>query len=426
MAKAWVEDRWHKKKGTPTELCRQHKGAKRYRAKAHGIEAQWEVRGYDDQGKPLRKERHESYDDAEARAIELTTEITSGRHRQQQQGKILLRRYIEDVYWPSAEIPPGTRERTWQRISSSILPHLGDHELLDVGPEELNAWKAKLRESLGAGTIRTTWQNLSTILQAAHEAGRIPRNPCRGLTTARPPKRPPTNKTAWSQERFRDVRIALPDRYRMLANLGVGSGLRQGEALGWSPDDLRDGWLYVDRQLQGVGRQKWFKLPKRDKTRRVPVTPEFEKAVWEYCEEFPPVTVTLPWVNPSDPTMPMHKRPKVTVRLLTTTAYSNPISHTSWNLEIWKAALEEAGVVERLYREDGTPRDAFTEPGEHGFHVLRHTFASVHLGAGEAPTTVAEYMGDTVATVLRYYAHFIPDAGGRGLEAMGNFMSLAA
>ena len=33
--------------------------------------------------------------------------------------------------------------------------------------------------------------------------------------------------------------------------------------------------------------------------------------------------------------------------------------------------------------------------------------------------TVAEYMGDTVETVLETYAHFIPDAGGRGLEAWG-------
>ncbi|WP_353963476.1 tyrosine-type recombinase/integrase [Streptomyces erythrochromogenes] len=256
-------------------------------------------------------------------------------------------------------------------------------------------------------------------------AYRIPLNPCRGLDSARPPKRPPTNKEAWGPSVFRDVRVALHPRYRALADLGVAAGLRPGEAFAWSPDDLRDGWLYVDRQLQSIGARHWFKLPKRDKTRRLPVPTELEEALLAHMEEFPSVEVTLPWVDASEPTMAWEQRPQVTVRLLTTTAYGNPITSNIFRTDNWNPALEEAGLVKRLNRADGTPRDAWKGTEPFTFHALRHTYASVQLGAGETPVTVAEYMGDTVETVLETYAHFIPDVGGRGLEAMGNFMTVA-
>ena len=425
MAKAWVEDLWHKRNGRPNEYCRRHKGAKRYRSAAHGAGAQWQVRGYDDQGDALPKENWESFDEAENRARELTTDVISGRLRQQQRGEITLKQYFETVWWPSVEIMPGTRQRTEQRVRSCILPYLGDVPLADIGTEELNKWKVALREQVASGTVRTAWQNLSKILQAAFEGQRIPFNPCRGLDSARPPKRPATNKEAWPPSVYRDVRVALHRRYRVLADLGVAAGLRPGEAFAWSPDDLRDGWLYVDRQLQSIGARHWFKLPKRDKVRRLPVPPELEKAITAHMEEFPPKAVTLPWVDASEPNMPWENRPLVTVRLLITTAYGNSITDNIFRTDNWNPALEEAGLVERLYRDDGSQRDAWKGTDPYTFHALRHTYASVQLGAGETPVTVAEYMGDTVETVLETYAHFIPDAGGRGLEAMGSFMTAA-
>jgi len=39
---------------------------------------------------------------------------------------------------------------------------------------------------------------------------------------------------------------------------------------------------------------------------------------------------------------------------------------------------------------------------------FRHTFASIALEDGRAPTWVAEQMGDSVETVLRTYAHAVP------------------
>ncbi|MBC9719556.1 tyrosine-type recombinase/integrase [Streptomyces sp. TRM66268-LWL] len=53
------------------------------------------------------------------------------------------------------------------------------------------------------------------------------------------------------------------------------------------------------------------------------------------------------------------------------------------------------------------------------FHVLRHTFASVQLQAGESPAAVAEWMGHASPTItLEHYAHFMPEAGRKGMAVM--------
>jgi integrase len=58
-------------------------------------------------------------------------------------------------------------------------------------------------------------------------------------------------------------------------------------------------------------------------------------------------------------------------------------------------------------------------PREDGFHVLRHTFASVVLAGGETITKLADWLGHAdPAFTLRTYVHFMPRAGERGIEAL--------
>ncbi|WP_414167251.1 hypothetical protein ACMATS_06465 [Streptoverticillium reticulum] len=425
MAKAWVEDLWHKRTGEPSERCRQHDSRNQYKSKVHGKGARWQVRGLDDQGGRLPKENYESYDDAQDRAEKLSGKVKSGEYRQELLGQITLERYFWDVFWPTHPLPPGQKEKFEQRTTSCILCFpIGELPLADIGPEQLNMWTTQLRGRVEQGLVRTAWQTLSKILQAAFEAKRITQNPCRGLRSARPPRRPETERHVWGRERIHAVRQALPDRYQITEDVGLGAALRQGECFGISPDDFSgDGHLNVVRQLQNLGGRRWFKLPKNDKKRRLPIAEELEYAVDAYCKRFPPVEVTLPWVDNTDPLMPWEERPLITVRLLVTTTQRNALIHNYYNPEIWKPALEEAGVLKRLYKADGTPRKSWHDPeGGNTYHVLRDTWASQQLAAFEAPANVAKWMGDTVETIYRYYAKFIPDDGGRGLKAMSELL----
>ena len=54
-------------------------------------------------------------------------------------------------------------------------------------------------------------------------------------------------------------------------------------------------------------------------------------------------------------------------------------------------------------------------------HALRHTAASAWLSAGADIVAVAAWLGDTVETVHRTYAHLMPDADDRGRKAMDQF-----
>ncbi|MEU2831230.1 hypothetical protein ABZ667_21510 [Streptomyces lavendulae] len=51
-----------------------------------------------------------------------------------------------------------------------------------------------------------------------------------------------------------------------------------------------------------------------------------------------------------------------------------------------------------------------------GFHVLRHTYASVLLEAGQSTVTLARWPGHSSPTIT--LDHFMPEAGGKGRAAI--------
>ena len=56
---------------------------------------------------------------------------------------------------------------------------------------------------------------------------------------------------------------------------------------------------------------------------------------------------------------------------------------------------------------------------EHGFHALRHFYASEELEAGESVVSLARWLGHSdPGFTLRKYSHFLPRAGARGSVAI--------
>ena len=82
----------------------------------------------------------------------------------------------------------------------------------------------------------------------------------------------------------------------------------------------------------------------------------------------------------------------------------------------WYRAQEKAGITPP--RAKGEKRKAARDQG---MHALRHTAASAWLSAGADIVAVAAWLGDTVETVHRTYAHLMPDADDRGRKAMDQF-----
>src|SRR3546814_19916336 len=56
----------------------------------------------------------------------------------------------------------------------------------------------------------------------------IQKNPCKAPSVRRP-KTEPRKMVPWTVEQVDDVREALTEKYRLVAHLGAGLGLRQGD-----------------------------------------------------------------------------------------------------------------------------------------------------------------------------------------------------
>lgn len=83
-----------------------------------------------------------------------------------------------------------------------------------------------------------------------------------------------------------------------------------------------------------------------------------------------------------------HRRPR-TYSLLVAGRERKAINRNYFNSYVWKPALAEAGVIAPLEESapDGT---RVWEPSrEHGYHALRHFYASEQLEAGESVVSLA-------------------------------------
>jgi integrase len=154
------------------------------------------------------------------------------------------------------------------------------------------------------------------------------------------------------------VRAGLQERYRFAVDLGLGLGLRQGEA---------------------------FSLDERD--------------------------------NPEPPTNELEERQRkpITVHLVLSTSQGNKIYYRTWNEVSWRPALAAAGVIKvvgekiEVYRARTRKKPVYERSRSDMFHVLRHTFASVQLEAGESIVSLSEWLGHASPNItLDHYAHFMP------------------
>lgn len=75
------------------------------------------------------------------------------------------------------------------------------------------------------------------MLPAAVEDGCLRRNPCNSRTVT-PPAMGAHRVVPWEPDRVFAVRAAMVERFRPMVDVGAGCGLRQGEILGLSVDEI--------------------------------------------------------------------------------------------------------------------------------------------------------------------------------------------
>jgi integrase len=207
----------------------------------------------------------------------------------------------------------------------------------------------------------------------------------------------------WSDERVQAVIEALPDRYRAIAVLAVGCGLRRGGLFGLAVDDVDflPGIVHVRRQVKLVSNRRVFAPPKGGRERDIPLPESVALRLAAALKEYPARAVTLPWGKPAGEL--------VTARLVSTNADGNAIHGNTFDTRVWKPALVKAGVISG--RKVSAPSD--------GLHALRHYHASALLAGGVDIRTLSEQLGHAdPAFTLRVYCHLMPSGAERTRAAI--------
>lgn len=394
-----IEDRWQKYVELPGG------GRKKEPTSRARVGLRWRVRYVPVGG----KEKSRSFalkDDAQAFLITVRAQMQQDAYIDPALGNVTLRRYAGE--WLEGQtFAATTRERVDQRLRNHILPKLGDRTLTQLShdPAGIQSWLRGLKgpdgRPLAPGHARAVLANLSSIFSAAVDNNRIGRNPCR-VQTVKAPRIVKKKIVPWTRAEVDAAQAALPERYRVLADIGSLLGLRQGEAFALSPADVsflrRE--VHVRRQVRIVGSKLCFAPPKGGKERTVPLSPTLADRLNLHAEAFPPVAVTLPWLDP--------KGPPVTARLYVTTTAGNALDRAYFH-RLWREARAAAGLP--------PTRD-------NGFHVLRHTFASVLIAGGASIRAVSEYLGhEDPGFTLRVYSHLMPGADDKARLALENALS---
>ena len=294
----------------------------------------------------------------------------------------LLRDYLAE--WVDKGKPgvrPRTRESYRWQIIRYINPRLGDYRLDQLTPlhiqELVNDMTAR---GLSPRTVRYTHSVLKAAINQAIRWRMLAHNPA---TVVELPKRERKEMRALSPEEanaFLDS--ARGDRWEMLWELLLVSGLRPGEALAlkWTDVEWNECRLRVQRTLVRDESDGWqFEAPKTDRSRRSVVVP---KTTIESLRK--------------------HRVRQAEARLQRSESYAeldlifansagDPLDYRVTVRRHFKPIVKAAGLAPLR------PYD------------LRHTCATLLLASGEHPKVVAERLGhaSTVMT-LDVYSHVLP------------------
>jgi integrase len=333
----------------------------------------WRARWREYPGGPQKTRSFVRKADAETFLDKIRGGLATGDYIDPSAGRQTFLAFADE--WAEAQDWKVTTRQDWPSHRARLKPLLGAKPLAAVDLLALQATQRILGKKYARTTVTTTMAYAGAIMRAAHAAGRIGRDPTKGLKAPKARNGEPDGKVGPDQVPTRSEVAALlegaPGPYRAAIALGI-AGLRVGEVLGMAADriDLGTRSVTVDQQLQRVEGELILLTPKAEKAR----------------------TIIVPGVVAVE--LRRHLRDHHGDGLIFRGRRGTPaMRRDQFYASAWRPALRAAGL----------PEDRFT------FHALRHFCASNLLAEGAPLTAVAGYLGDTVETVNRTYAHWLRD-----------------
>jgi integrase len=305
--------------------------------------------------------------------------------------KVTVAEYLESQWLPVIQhaVKPTTFRGYHDIVANRIVPCIGDVRLAELDEGDIARMYSELRASGrrdgGGGLSEASVQHTHVVLRKAlRDAMRGAHGPKLLLRNAaddvQRPRRRRTEMLVWSADELRRFLDNSPgDRLRSCWAVAATTGLRRGELLGlrWDDVDLDGQVISVKRSRVAAGYSVSEGTPKSGRGRRVDLDPE---------------TVAV---------LRRHRARQLEERMA------------------WGEAWIDTGLV--FTRENGeglhpqTVSKAFERAVTRAdvpvirFHDLRHTHATLMLGAGVHPKVVQERLGHaSIQITLDTYSHVMP------------------
>lgn len=246
-------------------------------------------------------------------------------------------------------------------IKRFISPGLGDLQLRRITPSSIVALRDLVSKRSGDETARKTLAVLQGILERAVEWERIRTNPAKVVT--KPARSRKSRPRPLAPAEVEAIRAQLADRDSTLVSVLAYAGLRPGEALALTWEDVGKDTLNVDKASS-------FGSVQETKTGRVRVVRPYSGCLQDLREWRIASGNRGGLVFPRDDG-----------------AAWKDTDYRNWRRRVWAEAA----------------------PDKVRPYDLRHSFASLLFAEGRNPAYVAEQMGHSIQTLLNTYVHIIEE-----------------
>lgn len=302
-----------------------------------------------------------------------------------------------------------------------IIPRLGSIRLTDLNTITIQDMFTDLKKhggvsgkQLSPATINSIRTTLNVLLNAAVDSNMISRNPAKRTKRIKQEK---SEIPALSKDQLANlIELAsqqdyiytnakckynenegsryLRECYYRLLILEAATGMRKGEiyALSWDDVDLKNGTLYIHRNLQRTSEGLTIYSPKNNKGRKITIDndtldkiSEWKDMQDDYAEKYAGIFDNK-------------------YNLLFTNSFGNPIDNTNYQKRYWNK-LAEAAQLPKGFR----------------WYDLRHTHATLLLSNGVPIKVVSERLGhSTVQMTMNIYYKFLPNQQGSAADVFNS------
>jgi integrase len=279
----------------------------------------------------------------------------------------------QDWFARQRNLRPTTGARYENDLRLHLLPRFGDRSIGGLDEDDIvSLIDDMLQAGYAATSIRNCLTPLRRIFRFAVRRGLAERNPVTMLERHEIPHLPRRDLRLLDSESIARLLAAATPRYRTLLATAIFTGLRQGEVLGltWEEVDFERGFIRVRKSVDRSGQR----VPPKTSAavRDVVMMPALAELLAEHhaCSRFN---------SPSD--------------YVFASLRGTPLGHRNVAQRGFDAAAARAG---------------FNRPGQRkmNFHDMRHLYASLLIGQGANVTFVSRQLGHAnPAITLAIYAH---------------------